>query len=230
MPNLAIRLVSTKQSLPSKTQKDRRKGEEMNLRFEIQKSRVMKRVLFIHIVVFMGFGAHQALRAQTPAAPDEKRATQPRKRGGVFTMYALDPLARTLCFSDGKEGMAFSTTNWGNRCSDLSYSLAGNGSFVSGIEVNRVAAIVDLGTPDQLRERYDLRTRMQAARGSHPYILRATRSWSSRKTFARQNSNCCRKDPNSLLRLDHLPLPRLSWVTFTSCGSQTRKTEISSSS
>jgi hypothetical protein len=126
----------------------------MNLRFDIQKSRVMKRVLFISFVVFMGFGATQALSAQTPAAPDEKQATQPRKRGGVFTMYALDPLARTLCFSDGKEGMAFSNTSWGNRCSDLSYTLAGNGSFVSGVEVNRIAAIVDLGTPDQLRERY----------------------------------------------------------------------------
>src|SRR5215212_8912829 len=126
----------------------------MNLRFDSQKSRVMKRVLYISLVVFMGFGAHQALRAQTPAAPDEKQPAQPRKRGGIFTMYALDPLSRTLCFSDGKEGMAFSNTNWGNRCSDLSFTLAGNGSLVSGIEVNRVAAIVDLGTPDQLRERY----------------------------------------------------------------------------
>lgn len=126
----------------------------MDLRFESQKTRVMKRFLFIVLVVFIGFGSHQVLRAQTPAAPDEKRAAQPRKRGGIFTMYALDPLSRTFCFSDGKEGMAFVGNDWGNRCSDLSYSLASNGSLASGIEVNRVAAIVDLGTPDQLRERY----------------------------------------------------------------------------
>ena len=69
-------------------------------------------------------------------------------------MYVLDPLARTLCFSDGKEGMAFANNQWGNRCSDLSYSPAGNGNFVAGIESNRVAAIVDLGTPNDLRERY----------------------------------------------------------------------------
>lgn len=69
-------------------------------------------------------------------------------------MYALDPLARTLCFSDGKEGMTFINYQWGNRCSDLSYSLAGNGSFVSGIESNRVASIVDLGTANDLRARY----------------------------------------------------------------------------
>lgn len=123
----------------------------MSLRFAGQKTKVMKRFLFIVSVVFIGFGAVQALRAQTPTAPDEKRAMQAQKRGGVFTMYALDPLARTFCFSDGKEGMAIINNDWGNRCSDLSFN---NGVLVSGIEVNRVAAIVDLGTPDSLRFRY----------------------------------------------------------------------------
>lgn len=115
----------------------------------------MKR-LFLPIIlsVFVGSSGPQVLLAQTSAMPDEKKASQQRKRGGVFTMYALDPLSRTLCFSDGKEGMAFVQNGWGNRCSDLSYSLAGNGSLVAGIEVNRVAAIVDLGTPDDLRDRY----------------------------------------------------------------------------
>jgi hypothetical protein len=126
----------------------------MNLRFDIRKSEVMKRVLFISLVMFMGFGAHQALRVKAQATPDEKQSAQPRKRSGVFTMYALDPLARSLCFADGKEGMAVINNDWGNRCSDLSYSLANNGTFVAGIEVNRLAAIVDLGTPDELREHY----------------------------------------------------------------------------
>ena len=62
-------------------------------------------------------------------------------------MYVHDPLARTMCFSDGKEGLAFINNEYRNRCSDLGYSLANGGSLVSGIEVNRVAAIVDLGTP-----------------------------------------------------------------------------------
>lgn len=69
-------------------------------------------------------------------------------------MYVVDPLSRTLCFKDGKEGMMFSNNLWENRCSDLSYSPAGNGSFVAGIEQNRMAAIVDLGTPNDLRTRY----------------------------------------------------------------------------
>jgi hypothetical protein len=114
----------------------------------------MKRVLFISLVVFIAFGSHQVSRAQAPTAPDEKRSGQPKKRGGIFTIYAIDPLARTLCFNDGKEGMAFSNTDWGNRCSDLSYSLQGGGSLVSGLENDRLAAIVDLGTADELRSRY----------------------------------------------------------------------------
>jgi hypothetical protein len=114
----------------------------------------MKSIRICILLVMAGFAFPQLLGAQTLANPDDKQAGQPRKRGGVFTMYALDPLARSLCFTDGKEGMTFINNQWDNRCSDLSYSLAGNGSFVTGVEQNRIAAIVDLGTPNELRERY----------------------------------------------------------------------------
>ncbi|HEX2272061.1 MAG TPA: hypothetical protein VHH35_21140 [Pyrinomonadaceae bacterium] len=114
----------------------------------------MKSFLICTVLLLVGFGVPQSLRAQTAAMPDEKQANQPKKRGGVFTMYALDPLARTLCFSDGKEGMQIINHQWDNRCSDLSYSLAGNGSFITGVEQNRVAAIADLGTANELRTRY----------------------------------------------------------------------------
>lgn len=114
----------------------------------------MKSLLVSIVLSLSGFGFPQLLRAQTVAVPDDKQAAQPRKRTGIFTLYAVDPLARTLCFNDGKEGMAFVNNKWENRCSDLSYTLAGNGSFVSGIELNRVAAIIDLGTANDLRGRY----------------------------------------------------------------------------
>lgn len=111
----------------------------------------MKKIsLLIVSAAFIAFGCTQLARAQNP----DDKGTQPRKRSGIFTMYALDPLSRTFCFNDGKEGMAIANNQFGNRCSDLNYSLAGNGIFVAGIEVNRVAAIVDLGTNNQLRERY----------------------------------------------------------------------------
>ena len=114
----------------------------------------MKSLVLSIVLLLAGFGFPQLLRAQTPALPDDKQAAQPRKRGGVFTMYAMDPLSRTLCFNDGKEGMAFAGNKWENRCSDLSYTLAGGGSLVTGIELNRTAAIVDLGTANDLRGRY----------------------------------------------------------------------------
>ena len=122
----------------------------MNLNFDSQKTGVMKGFLFIVLVVSIGFTSQQVMRAQTPSAPDEKRAAQPKKRGGIFTMYSIDPLARTLCFSDGKEGMAFTGTTWVNRCSDLSFA---GSNLVAGIEADRPGAIVDLGTADELSSR-----------------------------------------------------------------------------
>lgn len=124
------------------------------MKFESQKQRDMRRFILVVMMVLVGFASHQVLRAQTPTAPDEKRAAQPKKRGGIFTMYVHDPLARTMCFSDGKEGFAFVDNDWRNRCSDLGFILASGGSLASGIEVDRVAAIVDLGTPEELRQRY----------------------------------------------------------------------------
>jgi hypothetical protein len=125
----------------------------------------MKRFFLTVLVVFIATGSHQALRAQAPTAPDEKRAVQPKKRGGIFTMYVHDPLARTMCFSDGKEGFAFVDNDWRNRCSDLSYILASGGSLASGVEVDRVAAIVDLGTPEELRQRYGFEEAPEGATG-----------------------------------------------------------------
>lgn len=125
------------------------------MKLKSQQQRRMKRFLLIALAAFIAFGSHQSPpRAQTPSAPDEKRPAQPRKRGGIFTLYAVDPLARTLCFSDGKEGMAFTNTDWGNRCSDLGYSQKDGGMLISGIEADRLASIIDLGTADELRSRY----------------------------------------------------------------------------
>jgi hypothetical protein len=115
----------------------------------------MKKISFLIVsAALIAFCCPQVLRSQTPSTPDDKPATQPRKRGGIFTMYAMDPLSRNLCFSDGKEGMAFVNNKWENRCSDLGYTLAGNGTFVTGIELNRAGAIVDIGTANDLRGKY----------------------------------------------------------------------------
>lgn len=95
------------------------------------------------------------LRGQQVKASAERQPISDRQaQGGIATMYALDPLSRALCFRDGGDGLAIQNYRWENRCSDLSFTLTGNGSFVSGIESNRLATIIDLGTADELRERY----------------------------------------------------------------------------
>ena len=114
----------------------------------------MKKFFISIVLLVAAFGGPELLSAQTPTTPDEKQASQPRRRSGIFTLHVLDPVSRSLCFNDGKEGMTIASNKWENRCSDLSFTLAGGGSLVAGIESNRVAAIVDIGTSDQLRERY----------------------------------------------------------------------------
>lgn len=89
------------------------------------------------------------VRAASPRPTQERPA-----RGGIFTFYVWDPLARTLCFTDGRAGLMILKNRIENRCSDLSFNLAGGGSFTTGIEANRVGAILDLGTADELRHRY----------------------------------------------------------------------------
>jgi hypothetical protein len=95
------------------------------------------------IVICGSVGVHTQTAAPTPQV-----------RGRVTTLYAVDPLARAVCFHDGREGLAIQNHRWTNRCSDLTFSLAGDGTFVTGIEATRIAAMVDLGTANDLRERY----------------------------------------------------------------------------
>ena len=180
----------------------------------------MKRVLFISLMVLIGFGSYQALRAQTPAAPDEKRAAQPPKRGGIFTIYLVDPLSRTLCFADGKEGMAFTNTDWGNRCSDLTFNLAAGGSLVSGIEVNRVAAIVDLGTADDLRNRYGFEDAQGGGTGFASLHLQGDKIMVLKQDLSKQEFQPLQEgsklftdvgsNATALIRLGHIYLVRIA--------------------
>jgi hypothetical protein len=170
----------------------------MNLKVESQKAEVMKRVLFISLVVFIALGFHQVLRAQNPSAPDEKRAAQPRKRGGIFTMYSIDPLARTLCFSDGKEGMAFTSTNWVNRCSDLSFA---GSNLVTGVEIDRPGAIVDLGTADELSSRFGFEDAQGGGTGFASIHLQGSKIMVLKQDFGKQEFQPLREGPKLFTEL-----------------------------
>ncbi len=73
---------------------------------------------------------------------------------GIATLYALDPLARTLCFGDGREGGVFQQNETRNRCSDIDFNTYNEGSLTVGIEGGRVGSIVDLGSATELEKRY----------------------------------------------------------------------------
>lgn len=79
---------------------------------------------------------------------------QPEVTGGVTTLYALDALANTLCFSDGKDGHIFQHHEVRNRCSDIDFGTYRQGGFSVGIEGSRIGTIVDLGDAAALLQKY----------------------------------------------------------------------------
>ncbi|HEX6625972.1 MAG TPA: hypothetical protein VF064_19805 [Pyrinomonadaceae bacterium] len=116
-----------------------------------------KRTLFV-----CGVALGLALSALTLTAAEqagvsgaaERREVEQRVTGGVVTLYALDPLARTLCFADGRDGHVFHENEVRNRCSDLDFGSYRAGHFSVGVEGARLGAVVNLGTADELRQRY----------------------------------------------------------------------------
>ena len=75
-------------------------------------------------------------------------------QGGVITLYAIDPLATSLCFEDGKVGHVVQYNEIRNRCSDVDFNAYYAGNLTVGVEGARVGTIIDLGTGEELRQRY----------------------------------------------------------------------------
>lgn len=75
-------------------------------------------------------------------------------KGGVATLYALDPLAQSFCFRDGGAGLTFQQHAVKNRCSDINFNSYHAEQFAVGIEGGRVGTIVDLGTAGDLKKEY----------------------------------------------------------------------------
>ena len=73
---------------------------------------------------------------------------------GISTLYALDPIARTLCFGDGTPGLDIADHEVVNRASDIDFGGYVPGSFSVGIEGDRVGTVLDLGLPADLEKKY----------------------------------------------------------------------------
>ena len=73
---------------------------------------------------------------------------------GLTTMYFRDPLACRMSFATGAEGGVFQDHMTKNHQSDIDFGHYVEGAFRVGVEGGSRGAIVDLGTPAELRERY----------------------------------------------------------------------------
>lgn len=83
-----------------------------------------------------------------------RQPSETKLPGGVSTLFALDPLANSLCFRDGQEGHVVQQNEIRNRCSDLDFNTYYEGNFTVGVEGGRVGSIIDLGTDSDLKEKY----------------------------------------------------------------------------
>lgn len=84
----------------------------------------------------------------------ERTQLDARVTGGVVTLYARDPLARTFSFADGKDGHIFQNNEVRNRSSDIDFDNYNAGNFTVGVEGGRIGRIIDLGNTTELRQRY----------------------------------------------------------------------------
>lgn len=78
-------------------------------------------------LTFLLFGVNCAL-AQSSTIAEVKTV------GGIATLYAIDPLAHSFCFGDGREGGVFQQNEARNRCSDIDFNVYNEGSLTVGIE------------------------------------------------------------------------------------------------
>lgn len=73
---------------------------------------------------------------------------------GIATLFARDPLTQSLCLRDGGSGGIFQGGQLRNRCSDLNFNSYSVNSFRVGVEGSFEGVIIDLGTAEELQNRY----------------------------------------------------------------------------
>jgi len=96
------------------------------------------------------------LSASAQQLVSRSRATTLRSpvTSNISTLYANDPIAHSLCFTDGKEGGVFQNGEPRNRCSHIEFDAYKVGNLSVGIQGGEVGRIVDLGTDDELSKQY----------------------------------------------------------------------------
>lgn len=100
-----------------------------------------------------------ALFAQTGASGQDGAAgrrsrPQPSGESSLTTLYAFDPIASSMNFTDGAYGGMVQDHQVKNAQSDIDFGGYERNAFSVGIEGGREGAIVDLGPSNELGKRY----------------------------------------------------------------------------
>lgn len=77
-----------------------------------------------------------------------------RPAAGLATLYQRDPLANRLSFVTGAYGSVFQDHQVKNHQSDIDFGQYHANEFTVGIEGGATGAIVDIGSPEGLRQEY----------------------------------------------------------------------------
>lgn len=74
--------------------------------------------------------------------------------GGLVTLYAYDPIAQSLCLTDGGFGSVIKEFAKYNRCSHLNFNSYVSNGFQVGVQGGEQGIIIDLGGEIDLQKRY----------------------------------------------------------------------------
>ncbi len=108
----------------------------------------LKMSLMVLLVAFLAHSVHaQGQSGATGGKPTNSKSA-------ISTLYANDPIAHSLCLTDGKEGGVFQDGEPRNRCSHIEFDAYKAGSLSVGVEGGEVGRIIDLGTEDELSKQY----------------------------------------------------------------------------
>ncbi len=125
----------------------------------------MKKYSLVICFVLLVFSGNSVANNLAPQSTDKPKT-------GIFTFYPFDPLAGTLCFTDGECGSVVDERRVKNRCSHLTYDRYEKDQFRAGIQGGDLGFIVDLGAAIDLKKKYSY----QETVGNGQGLLRFTKT------------------------------------------------------
>jgi hypothetical protein len=114
----------------------------------------LRLILSLLVPVCLSLGVSSASGQQLVSRASRATTLPLTVTSTITTLYANDPIAHSLCFTDGKEGGVFQGGEPRNRCSHIEFDAYKTASLSVGIEGGELGRIIDLGTDDDLSKQY----------------------------------------------------------------------------